>query len=187
MSLAQSIPSVQQQLPAQSAPISSTSFITTPCRNVLGYQNLTAKQLAVRLNVPRSWVLDNSNPRFCGDPIPYLSLGKHKRFLWGSPDLVAWIAGRIVCDYPIDSSRLQQHADYEYLDSAELAVRLNVATSWVRDQVRSRASDPIPHARFGRYVRFRRGSPELETWAEHRMLSVNNRMVGRANGKEMVQ
>ena len=78
-------------------------------------------------------------------------------------------------------------ADYKYLDSGQFAARLNVAQSWVRDQVRSRAEEPIPHVRFGKYVRFRWGSPELEIWAERRMLSANNRMVGRAHGKETIQ
>jgi hypothetical protein len=54
------------------------------------------------------------------------------------------------------------------IDSVELARRLNLPTSWVRNQVRSRASDPIPHFRFGRYVRFEWNSPELKEWLERR-------------------
>jgi hypothetical protein len=50
--------------------------------------------------------------------------------------------------------------------------------------VRSRSIDPIPHVRFGKYVRFRWGSPELEDWAERRIVSRSNRVVGRALGKE---
>jgi len=51
-------------------------------------------------------------------------------------------------------------------------------------RVRSRSADPIPHVRFGKYVRFRWGSPELEDWAERRIVSSSNRVVGRALGKE---
>jgi len=58
----------------------------------------------------------------------------------------------------------------QILDSVELAHRLNLPASWVRNQVRSRASDPIPHIRFGRYVRFEWNSPQLVKWLErHRI------------------
>jgi len=49
----------------------------------------------------------------------------------------------------------------EILDSKQPAVRLNLPESWIRNQVRSRATDPIPCLRFGRYVRFSWGHPEL--------------------------
>src|SRR5229473_1697430 len=39
----------------------------------------------------------------------------------------------------------------EFIDSIELARRWNVPVSWVRDQVRSRAQDPLPHINFGKY------------------------------------
>jgi hypothetical protein len=57
---------------------------------------------------------------------------------------------------------------YEVLTSDELAERWHVPASWVREQVRSRAADPIPHLRFGRYVRFRWGAPDLEDWLARR-------------------
>jgi len=56
----------------------------------------------------------------------------------------------------------------EIIDSKELAARLNLPESWVRDAVRRRAKDPIPHLRFGKYVRFAWGSPELTEWLEAR-------------------
>lgn len=56
----------------------------------------------------------------------------------------------------------------EIIDSKELASRLNLPESWVRDQVRRRAVDPIPHLRFGKYVRFAWRSPELTEWLERR-------------------
>jgi hypothetical protein len=153
-------------------------------RNSLAYQNLSAKQLASRLNVPRSWVLDNSNLEYCDDPIPCLPLGKFKRFRWGSTELVAWIERHVVCPYPVEAGTT---ANYEYLDSAQFAERLSISESWVRDGVRTRAIEPIPHVRFGKYVRFRWGSAELEIWAERRMLAGNNGVVSRAQVKETIQ
>jgi hypothetical protein len=60
-------------------------------------------------------------------------------------------------------------AYFEIVDSKELGKRLCLPESWVRDQVRSRASDPIPCLRFGKYVRFQWGSPTLTDWLKRRM------------------
>jgi predicted DNA-binding transcriptional regulator AlpA len=155
-------------------------------RNSLAYQNFSAKQLASRLYIPRTWVLDNANLEYCDDPIPCLPLGKFKRFRWNSPELNAWIERHVVCPYPLEPGQ-EATANYEYLDSPQFAMRLNISESWVRDGVRTRATEPIPHVRFGKYVRFRWGSSELEIWAERRMLAGNNRAVSRAQGKETVQ
>ena len=73
---------------------------------------------------------------------------------------------------------------YEFVDSKEFGLRLNVPESWIREYVRTRSADPIPHVRFGKYVRFRWGSPELEAWIERRIVSSSNRVGGRALGKE---
>jgi hypothetical protein len=154
--------------------------------NSLAYLNFSAKQFALCLNVPHSWVLDNANTEYCDDPIPCLPLAKFKRFRWDSPELVEWIERHVVCPYPREAGQLPT-ADYGYLDSAQFAGRLNISESWVRDGVRSRAEEPIPHVRFGKYVRFRFGSPELEIWAERRMLTGNNRAVSRAQRKETIQ
>ena len=53
---------------------------------------------------------------------------------------------------------------FEVLTAEELAKRWHVPESWVREQTRSRCSDPIPHVRLGRYVRFSWGSPDLNSW-----------------------
>jgi len=53
---------------------------------------------------------------------------------------------------------------FELIDANELARRLSLPASWVRSHTRRRTTDEIPAARFGRYVRFRWGSPELERW-----------------------
>jgi hypothetical protein len=122
----------------------------------------------------------------CDDPIPCLPLGKYKRFRWESSELVAWIERRVVSPYHLEAGpRLT--SNFEYFDSAQFAMRLNISESWVRDQVRTRANEQIPHVRFGKYVRFRFGSPELEIWAERRMVTGNNRAVSRAQEKETVQ
>jgi hypothetical protein len=55
-------------------------------------------------------------------------------------------------------------AAFEVIDSRELARRWAVPESWIREQTRSRAVNPIPHVRLGRYVRFEWWSPELERW-----------------------
>jgi hypothetical protein len=75
---------------------------------------------------------------------------------------------------------------YDFVDSKELALRWTLPESWIREQVRARSTDPIPHVRFGKYVRFRWGSPELEQWAERRIVSSSNRVAGRALGKESI-
>jgi hypothetical protein len=60
---------------------------------------------------------------------------------------------------------------FELLTAEQLAERLNVPATWVREQTRSRAldTDPLPHLRLGRYVRFRWESPELEAWLLRRL------------------
>ena len=56
----------------------------------------------------------------------------------------------------------------EVIDSAELAKRWNLPASWIREQTRSRALDPIPCLRFGKYVRFVWNDPALLKWLERR-------------------
>lgn len=55
-------------------------------------------------------------------------------------------------NFPLTST--EASTNQEIIDSKELASRLNLPESWVRDAVRRRAKDPIPHLRFGKYVRF---------------------------------
>ena len=52
----------------------------------------------------------------------------------------------------------------EVIGASELAKRWNLPESWIREQTRSRAGDPLPCIRFGRYVRFEWGSPQLVAW-----------------------
>ena len=73
---------------------------------------------------------------------------------------------------------------YEFVDSRELAKRLTVPVSWIRDQVRARSEDPLPHVNLGKYVRFLWGSPALELWIRRRIVVGNNRRLGRTRRKE---
>ncbi len=75
---------------------------------------------------------------------------------------------------------------FEYIDCPELASRLTLPETWVREHVRHSCTDPIPHARFTKYIRFRWGGPELTTWLERRIVGSNNK-AGRAPRKDTVQ
>ena len=75
---------------------------------------------------------------------------------------------------------------YEVIDSPELAKRWSVPVTWVREHVRKRTPDPIPHLKLGKYCRFRWGSPELAAWLEARIVGAHSRVV-RSSGKERIQ
>jgi hypothetical protein len=60
---------------------------------------------------------------------------------------------------------------FEVIDAQELATRLKLPKSWILEGTRSRAVDPIPCLRFGKYVRFRWQSPELNAWLERRSVT----------------
>ena len=65
-------------------------------------------------------------------------------------------------------------AAVEVIDSAELAKRLNVPETWIRSRTNSkRTRDPIPHLRFGRYIRFPWGSDDLQEWLHRQLVSTN--------------
>lgn len=73
----------------------------------------------------------------------------------------------------LGSNMSSTQAHFELLTPAELAEKLKVPVSWVRDRTRSRdlQGDVIPHLRLGRYIRFQWGSPELEAWLNRRLYS----------------
>jgi hypothetical protein len=77
--------------------------------------------------------------------------------------------------------------EYQFIDCKQLAGRWNVPETWIRERVRSRSQDPLPHVRFGKYVRFRWGAPELEDWAERRIVMGSNRKTVRTLVKERPQ
>jgi hypothetical protein len=67
------------------------------------YEVLTATELSQRLKVKESWIIDQSKPSRTADPIPIFRLGKHRRYLWGSPELNTWLARR--SEVPAPTSR----------------------------------------------------------------------------------
>src|SRR6266566_4998884 len=72
----------------------------------------------------------------------------------------------------MEENLLMSHV--EVIDSTELAKRLNVPETWVRSRTNAkRTSDPIPHLRLGRYVRFPWGSAELREWLGRQLVSAN--------------
>ena len=69
------------------------SASTSPSRPV-DYEVLTSAELARRLKVKESWVVDQSKRSRTHNPIPVFRLGKHRRYRWGSPELNAWLDRR---------------------------------------------------------------------------------------------
>lgn len=82
-------------------------------------------------------------------------------------------------EQPRTDTSSQRSEACEFIDSEELARRWHVPVSWIRDQVRRRAEDPLPHVSLGKYVRFLWGSPALELWIRRRIVMGNNRRLGR--------
>ena len=62
-------------------------------------------------------------------------------------------------------------SEIRLIDSKQLAAKLNLPESWVRDQVRRRPTDPLPHYKMGKYVRFQWDSPELQDWLARRVIA----------------
>jgi hypothetical protein len=54
----------------------------------------------------------------------------------------------------------------EILDAKQLAERLNLPESWVRNHSQDSARNRIPHVKCGRYCRYEWISPELAAWWE---------------------
>jgi len=58
------------------------------------FEFLTAAELAGRLKVPVSWVVEQSKKSRTSDPIPVHRFGKHNSYAWGSKKLTDWINRR---------------------------------------------------------------------------------------------
>jgi predicted DNA-binding transcriptional regulator AlpA len=56
---------------------------------------IDAAEMAARLKVKESWVVEESKPSRTSDPIPVFRLGKHRRYRWGSPEMDAWLSRRV--------------------------------------------------------------------------------------------
>jgi hypothetical protein len=65
---------------------------------------------------------------------------------------------------PISKGNSTVPVSYEVIDAGELARRWSIPKSWILEQTRTRASDPVPCVRLGRYVRFEWDSPALLRW-----------------------
>lgn len=60
----------------------------------------------------------------------------------------------------------------EIIDSVQLAERLSVSETWVKNRTRKAYTrDPIPSFRLGHFVRYLWGSPELTGWIERQVSS----------------
>ena len=69
-----------------------SEFTGCPVPQVAGASEyIDSKTLALRWNVPESWIRDYTRVR-CADPIPCTRFGKYVRFRWNSPELLAWVA-----------------------------------------------------------------------------------------------
>jgi len=64
-------------------------------QNTVEIQILTAAELAARLKVRPSWVVEQSKRCRTADPIPSIRFGRHKRFAWGGAALTAWLNRRL--------------------------------------------------------------------------------------------
>jgi len=56
---------------------------------------LTADELAQRLKVRTSWVVEQSKRSRTSDPLPVFRVGKHRRYRWNSPEMDAWMERRV--------------------------------------------------------------------------------------------
>lgn len=87
---------VQEGSATSAVPIqlSNPKWASTLAARPPDYEVLTSAELAERLKVKESWVVDQSKPCRTRDPIPVFRLGKHRRYRWGSPELNAWLERR---------------------------------------------------------------------------------------------
>lgn len=74
--------------------IPSTSASTRQPSGV-EFEILDSNELALRLKVKESWVVEQSKRSRTSDPIPVFRLGKHRRYRWGSPEMNDWLSRRI--------------------------------------------------------------------------------------------
>ena len=63
----------------------------------MDFEILDSLELALRLKVKESWVVEQSKRSRTSDPIPVFRLGKHRRYRWGSPEMNNWLARRVSC------------------------------------------------------------------------------------------
>ena len=59
------------------------------------FEILDSIELALRLKVKESWIVEQSKRSRTSDPIPVFRLGKHRRYRWGSPEMNEWLSRRV--------------------------------------------------------------------------------------------
>jgi len=70
-----------------------------------GIEIIDAAEMAARLKVRESWIVEESKPSRTSDPIPVFRLGKHRRYPWGSPEMNAWLACRVAASSAYNDRR----------------------------------------------------------------------------------
>jgi hypothetical protein len=58
-----------------------------------------------------------------------------------------------------------------FLDVVDLAKHLKMPRTWIYDHTGPSCSDPIPHYKFGKYLRFDIGTEEFKTWLKRNFRS----------------
>src|SRR5580704_4490982 len=67
----------------------------------------------------------------------------------------------------LDQASSNHESDSDFLDFRGLAAKLGTSEQWVRRNVRrTYTRDPIPHLRFGRWIRFVWDSQDMSEWIE---------------------
>ena len=78
-----------------------------------------------------------------------------------------------------------RHAQFEFIDCPELAKRWKLPESWIREQVRKRSDDPIPHVRFGNTSAFDGEAQKLTVGQSGVLLAPATGKAGRILRKEI--
>jgi hypothetical protein len=82
--------------------------------SAIDYEVLTSAELAQRLKVKESWVVDQSKRSRTSDPIPVFRLGKHRRYRGA---LLRWMLGlTVVLATTHNNARLGLHEMEEPLN-----------------------------------------------------------------------
>jgi hypothetical protein len=86
----QRIASIEREarMPArEQSPFTGFSHPVRTATGEFGFEILDSSELALRLKVKESWVVEQSKRSRTHDPIPVFRLGKHRRYRWGSPEM----------------------------------------------------------------------------------------------------
>jgi hypothetical protein len=63
----------------------------------------------------------------------------------------------------------------KFLTPEDLAAYLRVRVRWIYEHARCTCSDPIPHLKLGKYIRFNPESPEFQAWLQrHSITGIDN-------------